>query len=268
MFCGYNRYPQAVDQWSRIRRTPAAIRRSASTTARLAGALMDSEPVRRLMGDKRNVGARARLANAVDRLETGDRQQLYRRLMSQWKNPSEVVTGSAEQQIALDDPDKAPQFDHYTDYMMCADLLNYLPDDILTKVDRASMGVSLEARVPLLDHRVVELAWRLPASIRGLNREPKWPIKQLLFKHVPQELFDRRKQGFALPVADWLRGPLRDWAESLLSEPLLRSDGYFDADRVRRVWSAHLTGGVRRSSHLWAVLMFQAWLHPVNGAEE
>ncbi|HYL70963.1 MAG TPA: asparagine synthase C-terminal domain-containing protein, partial [Candidatus Dormibacteraeota bacterium] len=142
--------------------------------------------------------------------------------------------------------------------MQYLDLVTYLPDDILTKVDRASMAVALEVRVPLIDHRVVEFAWRLPraALMRGRG---KWLLRQVLYRHVPKALVERPKSGFAVPLGDWLRGRLRPWADNLLAEPRLRQAGYFDAARVRQTWSEHLSGRRNLQSLLWSVLMFEAW---------
>jgi asparagine synthase (glutamine-hydrolysing) len=144
--------------------------------------------------------------------------------------------------------------------MMLADGTTYLPDDILVKVDRASMGVSLESRVPMLDHRVVEFAWQLPLHMKLRNGESKWLLKQLLRKYVPAALHDRPKKGFGMPVGAWIRGGMREWAESLLAEQRLRQEGFLDAVRVRGLWSRHLEGATRSGEGIWRVLMFQAWL--------
>lgn len=143
---------------------------------------------------------------------------------------------------------------------MYLDLCQYLPDDILVKVDRATMAVGLESRIPLLDHRVVEFAWGVPPNLKCVNGETKWLLRQLLYRHVPQALIDRPKMGFGVPLAEWLRGPLRDWAESQVGEARLRREGFLDVKLIRRVWHEFLNGTVDHSARLWSILMFQAWL--------
>ena len=144
--------------------------------------------------------------------------------------------------------------------MMALDTLSYLPGDILCKVDRAAMSVSLETRMPLLDHRVVEFAWRLPVSMAFQNGVGKWPLREVLYRYVPKAIIERPKMGFGVPIGEWLRGPLRDWAETLLNERHLREQGIFRHEQVRRKWGEHLSGTANWQYHLWDVLMFQAWV--------
>jgi asparagine synthase (glutamine-hydrolysing) len=180
--------------------------------------------------------------------------------MSHWANPGDIVLQGDEPPNYFNSGESAAGISGYFESMMLSDTLNYLPDDILVKVDRAAMGVSLETRVPLLDHRVVEFAWRLPLHMKVRNGQGKWVLRQVLDKYVPRELIERPKMGFGVPIDSWLRGPLRDWAESLLDESRLRSEGFFNPGPIRKKWAEHLSGQRNWQYHLWDVLMFQAWL--------
>ncbi len=201
-----------------------------------------------------------KISKASSVLGSNNFAELYLGMISQITDPSEwVLSGSdplMRQEIAK------PFLGQFSDVekMMLLDTTHYLPGDILAKVDRAAMGNSLEGRMPLLDHRIFEFAWRLPLSIKLRNGQTKWPLRQLLYRFIPSELVDRPKMGFGVPIGEWLRGPLREWAENLISEGRLRNEGYFYPDIVRTKWLEHLSGKRNWQSQLWTVLMFQAWL--------
>jgi asparagine synthase (glutamine-hydrolysing) len=212
-----------------------------------------------------------RLASAGDKahklagyLSARSREHLYLRTLSHWANPSSVVVGCHEPASVLNSISECSWLSSFEEAMMLTDLLNYLPDDILTKVDRASMAVSLEARVPILDHRVVEFAWRLPLSFKIRNKSTKWILRQVLYKYVPKDLVERPKMGFAVPIGSWLRGPLRDWAEDLLGESSLRRHELFHVQPIRTKWQEHLSGTRNWHHSLWDVLIFQDWLSKIS----
>jgi asparagine synthase (glutamine-hydrolysing) len=204
------------------------------------------------IGDKLHKGAAVMTACSSS--------ELYRLLVSQWARPTSIVIGGPEPPTALTDARQQPNTDSFVHKMMALDVLSYLPDDILCKVDRAAMGVSLESRVPLLDHRVFEFAWRLPTNLKLRNGVGKWPLREVLYRYVPRHLIERPKMGFGIPIGQWLRGPLRPWAESLLDEKRLQEEGYFYSAPIRQKWTEHLTGSRDHAAALWSVLMFQAWL--------
>nr|WP_284155088.1 asparagine synthase C-terminal domain-containing protein [Sulfuricystis thermophila] len=187
-------------------------------------------------------------------------EEIYLRLVSHWEDPASLVLGTEEPATPMTDP--APSLDgaDFEARMMYLDSITYLPDDILVKVDRAAMGVSLETRVPLLDHRIVEFAWRVPLSMKIRDGQSKWLLRQVLYKYVPRELIERPKMGFGVPLDQWLRGPLREWAEDLLSEERLKREGFLHPAPVRHKWQEHLSGRRNWAYYLWDVLMWEAWL--------
>ena len=181
-------------------------------------------------------------------------------MASTWIEPETVMAGNiSEPPSQLDDPLPAYGADDPAMQMMVQDMRSYLPDDILCKVDRAAMGVSLETRTPFLDPDVIALAARLPMALKIHEGQGKWALRQVLYQHVPREMIERPKAGFAIPIGIWLRGPLRDWAEELLSHESLEKDGFFDPEIIRQTWVEHLSGRRDWTTRLWAILMFQAW---------
>ena len=256
LFCGYTRYQMTARLWGKLSHLPRRLRQMAAqlivsvppgTWDRLAGLL----PVSRV-GDKLHKGATLLGSQSVT--------DLYRGMISHWPDPTNLVLNAKEPASVLTGATPALKGLGNVERMMALDMLGYLPDDILVKVDRAAMSVSLETRVPFLDHRVVEFAWALPLGYKLRNGVTKWPLRQVLYRHVPRELIERPKMGFGVPIDHWLRGPLRDWAESLLSEPRLLREGFLNPEPIRRRWAEHMSGQRNWQYHLWDVLMFQAWL--------
>lgn len=264
LFGGYNRYLGACKVWRRMQCLPGFARQAA---ARLLRALPPGVWDRLYESAKPVLPKHLRLSTPGDKahkladvLALPNGQAFYHRLTSHWDNPASLVIGAREPKTLLTDPTAWPRIDSLEHWMMAMDAQTYMADDILVKVDRAAMASSLESRVPLLDHRVVELAWRMPLDFKIRNGIGKWPLRQVLYRHVPRELIERPKMGFGIPLHEWLRGPLRDWAEDLLDEGRLRQEGYLQPKPIRQMWKEHQSRGRNWQHHLWDVLMFQAWL--------
>jgi asparagine synthase (glutamine-hydrolysing) len=260
LFCGYNRYRVAAGSWRKLSLLPMSARKilargingiSPSRWNRMAsmwpaGGLPDN------LGDRLHKGAQV--------LSSGSLDEFYRRLVSHWDDPASVVIDGDEPptlltEHALDSSGLSP-----VQKMMALDMLTYLPDDILTKIDRAAMGLGLETRIPFLDHRVVEFAWSLPQDLKLRDGQTKWILRQALYRYIPMALIERPKMGFGVPLGEWLRGPLREWAESLINVARLQREGYFHAQPIWAKWLEHLSGRHNWAHHLWDILMFQLWL--------
>jgi asparagine synthase (glutamine-hydrolysing) len=270
LFGGYNRYFWGARIWRWLACVPHPLRQalsSAIANAPISAWDAAGVPLNAILPGNRvvvRVGDRAhKLALCLRGVRSVD--DLYRNLVSTWQDPAAVVLNDVngalvEPPSGLDDPLPVAGVGIGQQRMMYLDSMTYLPDDILCKVDRAAMSNSLETRVPFLDHRVAELAWQLPLSMKIRGNQGKWALRQVLYKYVPRELVDRPKAGFAIPVGEWIRGPLRPWAESLLDEKRLATDGYFHPAPIVQRWTEHMSGRRDHTQSLWVVLMFQAWL--------
>lgn len=259
LFGGYNRYLFTQRYWRGIQRIPKPLRSLAANTIRSVppdrwdriGKWL-GQPVEKAIGHKLHKGA--------ELLGKASIKDLYTGLVSHFGNPAQFVVGSVNPDTYEDRNLEAVAGLPAIEWMMAVDSVHYLPDDILAKVDRAAMAVSLEARVPMLDPDVVRFAWSLPLTMKIRDGQTKWPLRQVLYRHVPQSLIERPKMGFGVPIAAWLRGPLRDWAESLLDPARMESEGYLSPKSVQTLWRDHLSGRFNHGYRLWTILMFQAWL--------
>jgi asparagine synthase (glutamine-hydrolysing) len=259
LFAGYDRYFWTESIWRVTGRLSKSVRSAlanlllrlpAERIDRFAG-LLPARLTPRMPGDRAQKLALILYFDEID--------AVYHQLQSLCPSPKELVIEGQEPRGPFDDPTLAKDLLTFIPRAQYLDLVTYLPDDILTKLDRASMAVSLEARVPLLDHRVVELSWQMPLSLKIRHGRRKWILRQVLYRYVPHRLVERPKMGFGVPIDSWLRGPLREWAEDLLDETRLAGDGFLNAKVVRTAWREHLSGHRNRHYQLWNVLMFQAW---------
>lgn len=264
LFAGYNHYFWGRSVWNKIGWIPQGLRGIMASALHLIspqrwdwgfatiGPLLPSQIRQNSPGEK--------LHKLAEILGIHRPEEMYQGMVSHWRDPEALVIGSREPITMLTDPHQWVNLPDFIQSMMYLDIIIYLPDDILVKVDRASMGVSLESRAPFLDYRIVEFAWRLPLSMKIRNGKSKWLLRQVLYKYVPKELIERPKMGFDVPIGAWLRGPLREWAENLLNEKRLRHEGFFNPEPIRQKWNEYLSGKRNWQYYLWDVLMFQAWL--------
>jgi asparagine synthase (glutamine-hydrolysing) len=251
VFCGYPRYRLGRRLWRALRRVPAPLRRA-------VGQLMAGSPG--FLHGHAIAGLGDKLPRVAQILATSNQAEFYSSVLSHWLEPETVVIDSDDSQRREALQARQDISGEVAESMMAMDLESFLPDGILVKVDRATMGTSLEARAPLLDHRVVEFAATLPLHMKLRGSVGKWILRQVVYKRVPQHMLDRPKSGFALPIGDWLRGELRPWAEELLAEPRLRAEGYFEPAPIRERWEQFVSGSRNVPYPIWNVLMFQQWL--------
>lgn len=270
LFCGYNRYIMIGKTWKLLSKLPLWFRKlvaggikilSPNTWTKLFSFVAKVLPSKY---SKVSVPFGDRLYKGANVLVSKNVSDAYQRIVSLISNPEDFVLGANEPLTVFRDSSLQPKNTVDVETMMAVDLVSYLPNDILTKVDRAAMGVSLETRVPFLDHRVVEFAWSLPLSYKFRDGIGKWALRQVLYKHIPKALMERPKMGFAIPIDEWLRGPLKSWAESLLDERRLLKEGFLHSKTVRAIWLEHLSGKKNWHHQLWSILMFQAWLEEQN----
>lgn len=261
LFCGYNRYALA-DIWGRVEKVPFGVRRMAGHLVKsVAPTTWDAFFKLAANCVTLPVNMSEKLEKLATHLVCVDGvNALYYSLVSKIDNPEHVVIGAKEPATWLSEVGMKSPFGDPKLHMMFMDTMTYLPDDILVKVDRAAMANSLETRVPLLDHRVAEMAWTLPMAMKVRDGKSKWILRQVLYQYVPEKLIERPKAGFGIPLGDWLRGPLRAWVEALLDVSRLQQEGFFNVEYIRAKWQAHLEGRRNNSTFLWNILMFQVWL--------
>lgn len=264
LFGGYERYFVGRSLWDKFAWMPPALKKAAAgaltllppQTLNSLGSLARPILPKRL----RHVPFGDKLHKLAEVVAAPGMETLYLNLMSHWKQPEQVVIGGHDPQTSITHTAGWPRVSDFTHRMMHLDMETYLPGDILTKVDRAAMGVSLEGRIPLLDTDLIEFAWRVPYSMKVRDGKGKWLMRETLYRYVPKAMIDRPKRGFGVPLDHWLRCELRDWAEDLLSESRLKREGFFHPAPIRKKWEEHLSGTRNWHFYLWDILMFQAWL--------
>ena len=264
LFCGYNRYLMSKKFWNIISLIPLSCRKILSSGLKI----LSTQNWQRILkvspstSQYHNFGDK--IYKGIDALKAKTLTDLYYILSSHWQNPTEIVFSTKESETIFNEFIPMLKDLNGQEQMMVLDFITYLPDDILVKVDRASMASSLETRIPYLDHKLIEYVWKIPHSLKYRNGQGKWILRQILNKYVPKNLTERPKMGFGVPIDAWLRGPLRDWAENLLDEKRLSEEGYFNPKLIRDKWTEHLCGKRNWQNHLWDILMFQAWIDANN----
>lgn len=264
LFGGYNRYIWIERIWDAVGWLPSSIRKGGAYGL----SLLSPQTWGRILRGSGYPNVSDKVQRLSEILGAPSPAAIYLDLVSHWKQPGDLVIDGREPITPITNPDWKIKTRNNAERMMALDMITYLPDDVLAKVDRASMGVSLEVRAPFLDdHETVEFAWRLPGEMKIHQGQGKWILRQILNRHVPQRLLDRPKMGFSVPIDSWLRGPLRPWAEELISEERLHREGFFNSGLIRKKWDEHLSGSHNWQFYLWDILMFQAWFENTQAVE-
>ena len=260
LFAGYDRYQRTQSIWSVVQRIPPVGRRLLANSINMLSVDRLNQWTKPFHSGNDQLSPGARIKRLAQYLSAETMEQCYQIQVSQRDDAQSMILNHLSSLQTKIEPFCWLPNGQPLDRMMYTDAMNYLPDDILVKVDRAAMGVSLETRVPMLDPRVIEFAWRLPLHMKVRQGKGKWLLREVLFKHVPKAMIERPKMGFGVPVGQWIRGPMRDWAEDLLSDQRLATDGFFDPGAIRKQWLQHSNGKENSGDSLWTVLMFQAWM--------